>query len=166
MIITRQDEVICILEKLQSELIAKGLTLATAESCTGGMLSMLLTHLPGSSEVFLGGFSTYSNESKVKLLGVSEKSLNLSGAVSEQVAREMAIQCQKLLNSSIAVSITGIAGPGGAVVGKPVGTIFTALASDHSCQVERHQLSGNRVDNRSEICLIILKRIMSYVNSI
>ncbi len=106
----------------------KGMTLATAESCTGGLISNRITNVPGSSEVFTHGFITYANEAKVTLLGVSEDSILAHGAVSGPVAREMAEGALARSWASIAVAVTGIAGPGGGTDEKPVGTAWLAVA--------------------------------------
>lgn len=108
---------------------ARSLTLAVAESCTGGMLGASLTEVPGSSSWFLGGAQVYSNAEKVRALGVSEDSLLKRGAVSEQVAREMAEGIRLRSGASHALSITGIAGPGGGSAEKPVGTVWIGLSS-------------------------------------
>lgn len=106
------------------------LSVATAESCTGGLLAALLTESPGSSKVFERGFVTYSNESKIDLLGVSSDLINRHGAVSEQVALAMAEGALKHSSASIAVSITGVAGPGGGTKDKPVGLVFLACTGN------------------------------------
>ena len=105
-----------------------GLRIATAESCTGGMVAVALTDLAGSSDVFDRGFVTYSNEAKVQMLGVSHQTLSDHGAVSEPVAREMAEGALTHSNANLAVAITGIAGPGGGSAEKPVGLVHIALA--------------------------------------
>lgn len=102
-------------------------TIVFAESCTGGLLSSMVTRIPGVSRVFLGSLVTYSNESKVKLLGVSESTLRTSGAVSGPTALEMAKGAREQLGSTWSLSITGIAGPDGGTPTKPVGTVFFAL---------------------------------------
>jgi nicotinamide-nucleotide amidase len=109
-------------------LAARGMTLAVAESCTGGLTTHRLTNVPGSSEVFTHGFVTYANEAKSQLLGVSSSDLETHGAVSEVVARAMAEGALRASGSSIAISITGIAGPGGGSEEKPVGTAWLGLA--------------------------------------
>jgi nicotinamide-nucleotide amidase len=113
-------------------LTEKGMTLATAESCTGGLISHRVTNVPGSSAVFTHGFVTYANEAKTGLLGVSTVDLQTHGAVSETVARQMAAGALKASGASIAVSVTGIAGPGGGSDEKPVGTAWIGLATTGS----------------------------------
>ncbi len=107
---------------------AKGIRIACAESCTGGMLAALLTEVAGSSDVFDRGFVTYSNDAKINMLGVKQTTLNAHGAVSEPVARAMALGALERSKSQIAVSITGIAGPGGSEF-KPEGRVCFALAT-------------------------------------
>jgi len=106
----------------------RGIRIATAESCTGGMVSARLTAVPGSSDVFDRGYVTYSNAAKAELLGVRLETLNAHGAVSEQTAREMADGALKRANSGLAVSITGVAGPGGSER-KPEGRVCFGLAA-------------------------------------
>lgn len=122
----------------------RGLTLSCAESCTGGLTARRITDISGCSDVFLGGCVTYANEAKVKLLGVSEETLAKYGAVSEQTAAEMARGARLGLSSDVAVSITGIAGPGGGTADKPVGTVFVGLSTKFGEQVRRLSLSSSR----------------------
>ncbi len=122
----------------------KGQTLSVAESCTGGMLGEAITSVLGSSDVLLGGVISYSNELKMSLLGVLEDSLMEFGAVSEQVAREMAQGARERLKSDWAISITGIAGPEGGSPEKPVGLVFVGLAGPNHIKVAKHQFRGNR----------------------
>lgn len=127
-----------------------GLTIATAESCTGGLLAKRLTDNPGSSRYFLRGYVTYTDESKMELLGVAEQLLRTHGAVSEAVASAMALGCRKQAGADYALSITGIAGPTGAVPPeKPVGLVYIALAHDSGVEVTRH-LFGEHL-TRAEI---------------
>ncbi|HEY4056088.1 MAG TPA: CinA family nicotinamide mononucleotide deamidase-related protein [Kofleriaceae bacterium] len=118
-----------LVEKVTKRLIASGTTVATAESCTGGMLGELLTRLPGSSKAYQGGAITYSNAEKVRQLGVSQATLDTHGAVSEECVREMALGAQNAFGTNLAVAITGIAGPDGGSPDKPVGTVWLALAN-------------------------------------
>ena len=137
-----------------------GLTIAIAESCTGGRICDRLTDVPGSSERFMGGVVAYSNASKVSLLGVSPSTLKASGAVSEECAREMAAGVAKAFGADIGVAVTGIAGPGGAVPGKPVGTVWLALArAGAPAQAECLQLSGDRAAVRAQTVATALARL-------
>ena len=119
-------------EKLLADARAKGLKIATAESCTGGLIAGLLTEIPGSSDVVERGFVTYSNESKQELLGVPENLIAQHGAVSAEVAHAMALGALKRSNADLSVAVTGIAGPGGGTENKPVGLVYLAAArGDH-----------------------------------
>jgi nicotinamide-nucleotide amidase len=126
----------------------KGLTLATAESCTGGLIGALFTEIPGSSDVFERGFTTYSYRSKTEVLGVDAQMLQQHGAVSEQVVMVMASQALIRSKVDITVAVSGIAGPGGAVPGKPVGTVYIGVATKDGTHVERFLFDGDRSDVR------------------
>ena len=121
-----------------------GKTLATAESCTGGGIGAALTAVSGASSVYKGGVISYTNEIKHKILGVSEELLEESGAVSEQVAGEMASGVRKLLDADIAVSVTGLAGPGGDDFGNPVGTVYIGYEDQHRAIVMHYCFEGDR----------------------
>jgi nicotinamide-nucleotide amidase len=132
-------------EALLALLRSRRLMLATAESCTGGLIAATLTAIAGSSDVVERGFVTYSNEAKREMLGVTEESLALPGAVSEEVARTMADGALARSRADIAVSVTGIAGPGGATETKPVGLVYIGAARrGGTLLVERHVFSGDR----------------------
>lgn len=131
---------------------AAGLTVATAESCTGGMVAAALTDIAGSSDVFERGFVTYSNAAKTELLDVDPALTGPDGpgAVSEQVARAMAAGALRRSRADIAVSVTGIAGPGGATAGKPVGLVhFGWMVRDGASGVRRQVFSGDRAAVRA-----------------
>ena len=129
---------------------AKGMTLATAESCTGGLIAAALTATAGSSSVVMAGFVTYSNDAKQKMVGVRTETLAAHGAVSAEVAREMAEGARDRAGVSLALSCTGIAGPGGATLGKPVGLVFIGCAREGtSTMVERHVFPGDRAAVRA-----------------
>jgi nicotinamide-nucleotide amidase len=129
---------------------AKNWFLATAESCTGGGISHAITDIAGSSEWFDCGFVTYSNDTKAELLGVSPALIAQHGAVSEEIAGEMAKGAVANSNATVAVSVTGIAGPGGAVPGKPVGTVCFAWAIGKTVQTERLVFAGDRRSVRDQ----------------
>ncbi|MCA3275169.1 MAG: nicotinamide-nucleotide amidohydrolase family protein [Roseomonas sp.] len=130
---------------LLAQMDAKGMTLATAESCTGGLIAAALTAIAGSSSVVMAGFVTYSNDAKQKMVGVSPESLSQHGAVSAEVARAMAEGARARAGVSLALSCTGIAGPGGATLGKPVGLVFIGCAREGApTLVERHVFPGDR----------------------
>ena len=114
--------------RVGQQLVEAGRTIATAESCTGGWIAKALTDIPGSSQWVLEGFVTYSNQAKERTLGVTRRALKSHGAVSEAVARAMAAGALRRSGAQMAVAVTGIAGPGGAVPGKPVGTVWLAWA--------------------------------------
>ena len=131
----RDDEEI---ENVVVKLLAqKKKTLALAESCTGGLIANRITDVPGASEIFLGGVVSYANAAKEKLLGVRAETLQTHGAVSEAIAREMAIGAREKFNSDFAIAVTGIAGPSGGTAEKPVGLVFIALASVDGVEVKR-----------------------------
>ena len=135
-------------ERVGALLRRRGLTLAAAESCTGGLLSHRLTNVSGSSEYYLGGVVAYSNRLKETLLGVRPETLRAHGAVSEETAREMARGARLRLGADVGVSITGIAGPTGATAEKPVGLMYVAVswAGEERCQrfVFAHDRLGNK----------------------
>ena len=128
----------------------QGKTLATAESCTGGMIGASLTAVAGSSSVFKGGVISYTNEVKHNLLKVSEDMLNRFGAVSAPVAEAMAAGARMALGADIAVSVTGLAGPGGDEFGNPVGTVYVGYCDNTVCLSRQYLFSGNREQVRRQ----------------
>jgi len=124
--------------------VERGLTLATAESCTGGLVGSQVTSIPGSSQWFRGGIVAYSNDLKVNLLGVDRASIERHGAASDEVARGMAEGGRKATGADIVVAVTGIAGPDGGTPSKPVGTVFIAIATRDGVQASRHQFGRGR----------------------
>lgn len=144
-------------------LVEKGKTLAVAESCTGGYISHLVTSVPGSSKYFKGGVTAYSNAVKQNQLGVNESSLVEFGAVSEQVAKEMAQGVKKTLQTDFAVATTGIAGPDGGTPEKPVGTVWIAVAGEKKVFATKFVFGDNRERNivrSAQTALQILRRII------
>ncbi|MBQ3735588.1 MAG: nicotinamide-nucleotide amidohydrolase family protein [Candidatus Methanomethylophilaceae archaeon] len=123
---------------------SKGKTLALAESCTGGLISQLITSRPGASEFYLGCAVTYSNQAKEQILGVSHETLMENGAVSEETAKEMAAGARRVFGSDIAASVTGIAGPGGATDEKPVGMVCIAATDGVNTVSSINRFGGDR----------------------
>jgi nicotinamide-nucleotide amidase len=141
-VFTRKDEPI---EQVVARLFReKGKTLAVAESCTGGLLAEKITSVPGSSEYFVGGFVTYTEDSKASWLGVKESTLREFGAVSKQTAEEMAVAVRAKANASVGVSTTGVAGPGGGSEKTPVGTVFIGVADESGVEVTEIHVGGER----------------------
>ena len=137
-------------KKLSELLISKNLSIAIAESCTGGSISSSLTSIPGASNYFNCGFITYSNQSKVDMLGVDPKTIELFGAVSEKVAYEMVMGAGQNSQSDLAVSVTGIAGPSGGTAKKPVGTVCFGFYIDGNVETSTQFFSGVRSEIVSE----------------
>ena len=147
---------------LAAVLRARGARLATAESCTGGLIAAACTALAGSSDWFERGFVTYSNAAKTEMLGVDPALIARVGAVSEEVARAMAEGALARSPADWAVAVTGIAGPGGAVPGKPVGTVWLALAGGSGpTTAERLQLGGDRAAVREQTVTHTFDRLIA-----
>ncbi len=146
--------------RVGSALNARGWTLALGESCTGGLIAHRITEIPGSSEYFLGGVVAYSNPIKESLLHVQQETLDAVGAVSEETAREMARGARELMSAAVGVSVTGIAGPGGAAEGKPVGLTFMSVITPDGEWVERHVFEGDRHANKQASAEAALKLVL------
>lgn len=140
------------------------LRIATAESCTGGLIGATLTDVPGASAVFTHGFITYANEAKRDVLGVPQSDLDHFGAVSDPVAKAMAVGARRVANADLSVSVTGIAGPGGGSAEKPVGLVYIATATAIRTQVHRHLFSkGSRSFIRLKTVEAALMHLLSEV---
>lgn len=140
--------------------------LALAESCTGGLVGNRITDVPGSSEYFLGSVVAYAYEAKVNLLGVSWDTLNSTGAVSKETVIEMARGARKVLNADVAVSVSGIAGPGGGSDEKPVGTTWIGLAVTAAEWARVFQFSGDRVQNKDQAAEAALQMLLDYLQDL
>ena len=143
----------------------KKMTLGAVESATGGLISHAITNIAGSSDYFQGSVTSYSNEIKMKLIGVSAETLEKHGAVSAEVAEEMAAGGRKLLGVDICIADTGIAGPGGATADKPVGLFYLGLADSHSTSSRRHLFSGDRGQNKQNAAEAALMWLREYLTS-
>jgi PncC family amidohydrolase len=148
--------------KLCSDVLAalSGKTLVTAESLTGGGIGAALTAVPGSSAVYKGGVISYTNQVKETVLGVSNETLENYGAVSLQTAEEMAVGARKLLQADVAVSVTGLAGPGGDEFGNPVGTVCIGFCNQWESFAVKHHFEGSREDVRRQTIRAALELVL------
>ncbi|MCX6353328.1 MAG: nicotinamide-nucleotide amidohydrolase family protein [Candidatus Aureabacteria bacterium] len=141
----------------------RNLTIAIAESCTGGLLGHMVTQVPGSSDYFMGGVIAYHNDAKIKLLGVKGMTIKRYGAVSRQTAIEMADGACRIFRADIALSTTGIAGPGGGTVEKPVGLVYIGLATMRGKMVKKHLFSGSRHNIKKKAAYAALVTLQEYL---
>jgi nicotinamide-nucleotide amidase len=153
-------------QEIGSLLRRKGLTLGVVESATGGLISHRITDVPGSSDYYKGSVTAYSNETKINAVGVKEDTINAYGAVSHQVAEEMAEGGRKTLAVDICLADTGIAGPGGATPGKPVGLFFIGLSHPSGTYSQEHRFSGNREQNKQSAAEAALGWLREYLTSL
>ncbi|MFC2070546.1 CinA family protein [Chloroflexota bacterium] len=142
------------------------LTLGVVESATGGLISHRITNTPGSSDYYLGSVTAYSNEAKMKIIGVKEDTIDEYGSVSPQVAEEMAQGGRKTLKADICLSDTGIAGPGGATTGKPVGLFYIGLAHHSKTFNRKHIFGGDREKNKQDAAETALNWLKEYLVSL
>ena len=150
--------------RLKEAACAAHVTVATAESCTGGLIAGAITAVPGSSECFYGGVVSYDNSVKQNVLGVPAEVLRTVGAVSEQCARAMAEGARRLIGTDLAVSVTGVAGPDGGTREKPVGTVWFGLASAHGTRAELRRFDGDRAAVRAQTVVHALELLLDAVN--
>ncbi|WP_315080315.1 nicotinamide-nucleotide amidohydrolase family protein [uncultured Clostridium sp.] len=150
-------------EILGKMLIDRGLTLSSAESCTGGLIASTLISYPGISEVFMEGAVTYSNEAKIRRLNVNKETLDKYGAVSEQVAIEMAEGIAKTSGTDIGIATTGIAGPGGGTAEKPVGLVYIGIFINRKAYAKKYVFKGNRAKVRNSATITALDMIKQEV---
>jgi len=144
----------------------KGLTLGIVESATGGLISHLITNVPGSSDYYKGAVTAYSNEVKIKVIGVKEDTINKYGAVSYQVAEEMAQGGRKILAADICLANTGIAGPSGATPGKPLGLFYIGLSHQAGTFSQKHNFRGSREQNKHSAAKAALSWLKEYLTSL
>jgi len=150
-------------ETLGQLLRQRNLKLATAESCTGGLIADHITDIPGSSDYFVGGFVSYAYEAKVASLGVSWDTLRAHGAVSRETVLEMAHGARRALQADIAVSVSGIAGPGGGLPEKPVGTTWIGLVTPDGEEARVFCWDGDRRENKEQSAEAALKMVVEYL---
>ncbi len=141
----------------------KGLSLGVVESATGGLISHRITNVPGSSDYYKGSITAYSNEVKIKIVGVREDTINQYGAVSHQVAEEMAQRGRKALAVDICLADTGIAGPGGATPGKPAGLFYIGLSHQTGTYSRKLNFQGDREQNKHDAAEAALGRLKEYL---
>ena len=153
-------------QRLLNLLRKKHLTLASAESCTGGMVSSFLTSISGSSDVYSGGIVSYTNQVKNRILGVTESTLQKYGAVSEQCAGEMAAGAARQIQTEVAFSVTGIAGPGGGTKLKPVGTVCFGFFIKGKVITETCRFTGDRNDIRQQSVQHVVERLLELVSAV
>ncbi len=142
------------------------LKIATAESCTGGLVASMITDVPGSSDYFVGGVIAYAYEAKTELLGISQDSLLKYGAVSAEIARAMASGARRRLDADIALGVTGILGPGGGTPEKPVGLVYIALSSREGETRREFVWSGNRLENKQASANAALELLRQYLEAL
>ena len=153
-------------EEVGKLLRQKGLTLGVVESATGGLISHRITNVPGSSDYYKGSITSYSDEAKSKIVGVNEDTLSQHGAVSPQVAEEMAQGGRKVLNVDICLADTGIAGPTGATPGKPAGLFYIGLSHEAGTYSQKHNFQGNREQNKQSAAEAALGWLKEYLLSL
>lgn len=151
-------------QRAGTALKARGYTLATAESCTGGLIGHLISEIAGSSEYYLGGMVAYSNDVKHRLLGVPHDILNTAGAVSEATARAMAQGVREHIRADVGVATTGIAGPGGGTPSKPVGLVWICVHTPESVQTARHIFPGDRHAVKQQTALAALHLLLNVLH--
>ena len=137
-------------EKLYFNCVKKNLTITTAESCTGGMISSAIVHINGSSQIFKSSVIVYSNDMKSKLLNIPKDLITKNGAVSEIVVNNMAKNLLEIVNSDVSIAVTGIAGPTGGSVDKPVGLVWIGIGTKEKIITNKYQFNGNRLKIRQK----------------
>jgi len=144
---------------------AKGYKLAMAESCTGGLMGHRITNIAGSSDYYLGSVTAYAYEAKEKLLGVNHETLSIFGAVSRETVLEMACGVRKALDADIGLSVSGIAGPGGGMPLKPVGTVWVGLSNPDGDWADVFLFNGGRIEVKEQAAEMTLQYLKSYLKT-
>jgi nicotinamide-nucleotide amidase len=156
------DQLVGLAERLKAVCLGRGLTVAVAESCTGGLVADAITDIPGSSGYFLGGIVSYADTAKTALLGVPPEVLAAHGAVSAQVARAMADGVMERFSADLAAAVTGVAGPDGGSEAKPVGLTYVAVAAAHGADVRRFAWNGDRAANKEASAAAVLEILVEW----
>ena len=159
------DPLVGLAARVGERCLALGARIVTVESCTGGLVGHLITETPGSSRYYVGGFVTYSDESKSAMVGVPPDVLRAHGAVSAQTAMAMAVGGRDRTGAEIGVSVTGIAGPDGGSPAKPVGLTYVAVADAAGTEVRRHVWAGSRADNKRASAQTALELVLERIQA-
>jgi PncC family amidohydrolase len=160
------EQLVGLAERLQAACLERGLTVAVAESCTGGLVADAITDIPGSSGYFLGGIVSYADTAKAALLGVPVEVLAAHGAVSAQVGRAMAEGARERFSADLAASVTGVAGPDGGSDAKPVGLTYVAVAAAHGADVRRFVWNGDRAANKEASAAAVLEILVEWASEV
>ncbi|MEG2039995.1 MAG: CinA family protein [Hafnia sp.] len=160
------DNIEELVQQLAAGLMEKGWMLATAESCTGGMIAAACTELAGSSQWFERGFVTYSNEAKTEMLGVPAELIAQHGAVSEEVVRAMAEGAIRHSRAQVSIAVTGVAGPSGGSAQKPVGTVWVGWCVNSLVHTQRMQFTGNRASVRAQTLIHAQTRVLDFLKEL
>jgi nicotinamide-nucleotide amidase len=147
------------LERILENLTKNNLKIAVAESCTGGYVSHMITNIPGASKVFERGIVCYSNQAKIDLLKVDPKTIEIHGAVSEEVVEQLASNIKELSNVNIGIGVSGIAGPTGGTPEKPVGTVYIGFSTERETIVKKFNLKNTRIEFKT----MVLEKILDYL---
>lgn len=156
-----------ILDRIEDLIInfnTKGKMVAFAESCTGGFMCHMFTNISGSSNVFERGVVCYSNQAKIELLGVNKQDIETHGAVSEQVAKQLAQGIKEISHVDVGIGITGIAGPTGGTPEKPVGLVYIGFSSEEGTRVQEHQFNANRITFKELVLEEVLSLLENYLS--
>lgn len=159
------DPLVTLVARLHERCLARGVHLATIESCTGGLVGHLITETPGSSAWYVGGFVVYSDQLKRDLVGVPAQVLAAHGAVSAQTAMAMAVGGRERTGADLGASVTGIAGPDGGTAQKPVGLTYVAVADGRGTEVRRHLWPGSRTENKRASAEALLDLILERIDT-